>query len=186
MATPTPDGGIRTLVEGIDYAPDVYQSAGFDLHLGPLGDILEIRIHTEAVESGESRSRLVVALFFDEDENGTFFEWESTGETERWVGYGGDEMGLVTAYNYVGETVRIDEETTLGMVNRRSAWSTLRRLNEGVMEWPDTLGENRSRKSGESRGIHADTDSAVYVGLADNGDGERVEAIVEDVVVLRR
>lgn len=179
MAVPTREGGIRTLVKGIDYRPDVYQSSGFDLHLGPLGEISEIRIHSEEVQSGPLPAQLIVALYLDEDENGEFFVWEESDDgSDRWAGYGGDEMGSVASYLYVGETVRIDDETTFGMANRDSAISTLGELKDGEIEY-----FNERRRSGKNRGIDAGTIAAVYVGLIDNADGQPIEAIIEDVVV---
>ena len=82
---------------------------------------------------------------------------------------------------------RIGGDTGFGMVNRNSAWSTLEGLRNGEMEWPDPGGGDTTgrRNSGKNRGIDADTDVAIYVGLADNANGQPVEAIIDDVVVER-
>lgn len=183
LAEPTADGGIRCLVRAIDYYPYTLQSAGFDVHLGRLGDVTRIRIDSELVRSGTLVPKLAVALYIDEDGDGEFFRWEETErERDAWVDLGGDEEAIVSSGPVAGEPLVIDDETGLGLVNRDAATTTFGRLKEGDIRYHDP---DESRKSGENRTIDGDTRVALYVGLGDTGKGEPVEAIVRNVAVTR-
>lgn len=183
LAEPTADGGIRCLVRAIDYYPYTLQSAGFDVHLGRLGDVTRIRIDSSLDRSGTLVPELAVALYIDEDGDGEFFRWEaSEGGRDTWVGLGGDEEALVSSGPVAGEPLVIDDETDLGLVNRDAATTTFGRLKEGEIRYHDP---DKSRKSGANRTIDGDTRVALYVGLGDTGKGEVVEAIVRNVVVTR-
>lgn len=180
MATPTKTGSIRCLVENIDVS-QTPQSAGFDLHLGRLGDIEEIRITSNVVQSGKHYTNLAVALYLDENGNGDFFEWEPTNtEKEAYAGLGGDEEGVLT--NSAGDQIIINDETNFYLLNRRSAAATMGMLKNGEI---NHRGDDDGRRSGKDRGIDDDTNAAIYVGLVDTGDGNPVEAVVEDVTVER-
>lgn len=184
MAEPTANGGIRCFVNDINVDPQAAESAGFDLHLGPLGDVEEIRIPHEVVQSGQFNAQLAVALYLDEDEDGEFFVWgDPNGERERWKGFGGDEEAGKTLF--AGETVVIDDDTQFRLFNRDSATASLGQLKNGEIEWLGDASKNKSRESGENRGIDGDTSAAIYVGLVDNGDESAIEAIIRDVIVER-
>lgn len=184
MAEPTANGGIRCFVNDINVDPMAAESAGFDLHLGPLEDIEEIRIPNEVIQSGQFNAQLAVALFLDEDEDGEFFVWgDSNGERERWKGFGGDEEAGKTLF--AGETVVIDDDTQFRLFNRDSATASLGQLKNGEIEWLGDASKNKSRESGENREIDGDTNAAIYVGLVDNGDESAIEAIIQDVIVER-
>jgi hypothetical protein len=182
LAEPTPTGAIRCFVQGIDASPLAAESVGFDLHLGRLGDVEEIRIPHEVIQSGQFNAQLAVALFLDENEDGTFFAWEEIdGGRESWDGFGGDEEAAKTVF--AGDPVVINDETQFRLFNRESATASLGQLKNDEIEWLGDASKNKPRESGENRGIDADTEAALYVGLVDNGDGEANEAIVRDVVV---
>jgi hypothetical protein len=181
LAQPTDDGGIRILVKDIDTLEGEYLAAGFDLHLGRLGDVTRIEIRSESVRSGRYNPSLVVGLFLDEDENGEFFVWEEgDGDRDEWVKFGGDEEAVVTTELPPGEPVVVDDETNLAMVNRDSASATLGELKDGRIEYHDN---DQSRTWGKNRGIDAETRAALFVGLADTGAGDPVEAIIQQIVV---
>jgi hypothetical protein len=181
LAQPTDDGGIRILVKDIDTLEGEYLTAGFDLYLGLLGDITRIEIQSELVRSGQYNPSLVVGLFLDEDENGEFFVWkEGDGDRDEWVKFGGDEEAVVTTELPPGDPVVVDDETNLAMVNRDSASATLGELKDGSIEYHDN---DQSRTWGKNRGIDSETRAALFVGLADTGAGDPVEAIVQQVVV---
>lgn len=185
LAEPTDDGGIRILVRNIDYYPYFSQNAGFDVHLGRLGDIEEITVVSEELQSGALESKLGVALFLDEDDDGDFFVWEDIeGDRDRWVGMNDDEEALLTPKK-VGEPVVIDDDTGFGFVNRNNQRATLGQLKRGEIETIEGQGRVADRETGTSRGIDGDTEAAIYVGLADTGKGDPVEAIVQGVTVTR-
>jgi hypothetical protein len=158
------------------------ESAGFDLHLGRLGDIEEVRIPHQVIQSGQFNVQLAVALYLDENEDGEFFAWEALdGDREGWNGFGGDEEAGKTIF--AGDPVVIDDETQFRLFNRESATASLTQLKNDEIQWLGDASKNKPRESGENRGIDADTEAALYVGLVDNGDGEAIEAIVEDVAI---
>lgn len=188
MVEPTREGEIRILVEGIDYAPGLYQSSGFDLHLGSLGEVSGIDIHSDVLRTEPLPLQLIVALYLDKDENGEFFVWEeSSGRSDHWAGYGGDEMGFAISHLDGDETVRIDDETAFTMANHNWAWSTLGKLKNGEIEWSNPAGGDaaHSHRSGRPPEIDAETTAALYVGLVDNADGQPADVLITDVVVER-
>lgn len=189
LAEPTDDGGVRIMVRDIDYYPYVYQNAGFDVHLGRLGDIEEITVVSEEVQSGSLQSRLLVALFLDEDDDGEFFTWEKRDDDrDSWVGLNGDEEAILPTDSKLGEPLVIDDETGFQFVNRGAHQeATLGQLKRGEIEVIDGGGPDNhtERETGTFQGIDGDTEAAVYVGLADTGKGDPVEAIVRGVDITR-
>lgn len=180
VTEPTAAGGLRVFVQGIDV--DVTpQSAGFDLHLGRLGDVDAVRIDSRIVRAGRYSTELALALYLDEDENGEFFEWTTTGDgADRWDGFGGDEEAANTVP--ITETVVVDDDFNFRLLNRDSAEATLGELKRGEINY---YSDDEGRDTGENRGIDGDTSAAIYVGLVDTGQGDPVEVVVDDVTVER-
>lgn len=179
-ATPTPDGGLNLFVQNIDVSA-TQQSAGFDLHLGRLGDVDSVRIDSRVVREGRYSTDLALALYLDEDENGEFTEWTTTGDgPDRWEGYGGDEEAVKTVP--VTKTVVVDDDFNFRLLNRDSAEATLGELKRGEINY---YSDDKGRETGENRGIDADTNAAIYIGLVDTGQNDPVEIVVEDVTVER-
>lgn len=181
LAQPTENGGIRCFVKRIDVGGLFPQSAGFDIHLGRLGDIEEIRIPHQVIQSGKLSTEFAIGLYLDEDENGEFFIWEDPVDGREAFGgtLGGDEEAFQTMT--AGEPVVIDSETNFRMVNRASAEATLGELQIGDIRY---YSDNNERDTGENRGIDGDTNAALYVGLVDDGYDQGIEVIVQNVIVV--
>jgi hypothetical protein len=164
LIQPTTDGGVRSRIEN----SAENRNAGFDIHLGGLGELAEVEIESRTVEtqSGTGPATLFIGLYVDVDDNGGFFEWESgDGPTEAFAGLGGDEEGV--AFAGANGTYVIDDDTTFALIEA---------------ETQATVGE---LKNGAIEGIDADTDVGLYVGVASTGGGVE-EVVVEDVAVTRR
>lgn len=78
----TPERG-GALID-VDVDPEEYGDAGFDLHVGTLGDI-------GAIDVESTGDPVAMNLWFDESGNGEFFAWEDErGNTDRLTGLDGD------------------------------------------------------------------------------------------------
>lgn len=164
LIQPTTGGGVRSRIENL---PED-RNAGFDIHLGGLGELAEVEIGSRTVEtqSGTGPATLFIGLYVDRNDDGDFFEWESgEGPTEAFAGLGGDEEGV--AFAGANGTYVIDDDTTFALIHA---------------ETQATVGE---LKTGAIEGIDADTDVGLYVGVASTGGGVE-EVVVEDVAVTRR
>jgi hypothetical protein len=160
---PARGGGIGCRIEGATFP----QNAGFDVHLGQLGDVESLTVDARTTASaGAGPAAFVLGLYLDVDGDGDFFEWaDGRGNTEQWVGFGGDGEGL-TASTADGSYV-LDDDTVLEL-----------------LELPDGKATVGELKAGDVGGVGADTDAAVYLGVAAGGDAR--EAIVVDDVTVER
>jgi hypothetical protein len=54
------------------------------VHLGRLGEIETVTVTSRTLQTPNTTGPAVlfVGLYLDKDENGEFFEWEATGDTE--------------------------------------------------------------------------------------------------------
>lgn len=164
LIQPTSDGGVRSRIENISEN----RNAGFDIHLGGLGELAAVEIESRTVEtqSGTGPATLFIGLYADRNDSGDFFEWESgDGPTEAFAGLGDDEEGV--AFAGANGTYVIDDDTTFALVEA---------------ETQVTVGE---LKNGAIEGIDPNTDVGLYVGVASTGGGVE-EVVVEDVAVTRR
>lgn len=162
-AQPTDGGGVRCLVE--DLPAD--RNAGFDVHLGPVGDVAAVNVVSRTVETQRTAgpATLFVGLYLDADGDGEFFEWESAdGARDDWVGLGGDDEGL-QASGADGE-LTIDDDTEFALVDA------------GRTATLDAL------KGGEVEGIDGSTAAALYLGVTSTGGGNE-EVVVESMAVHR-
>lgn len=164
-ASPESDGGVRCLVQSLGTEPP-NRNAGFDVHLGQLGEIerVALRARTVQTERTTGPALMFAALYLDTNENGEFFEWETTNGADNWVGLGGDEEGIAS-YGASGE-ITIDGETTLGLVEAGTQ-ATMDELKDGTVE-----------------GIDGETATAIYVGVVNGGEGTD-EVVVDDLSVQR-
>src|SRR6056297_95251 len=131
MAQPDSEGGIRCLAANLATEPP-NRNAGFDVHLGRLGEVESLTIRPRTVQTPRTTgpSSLFVGLYFDADGNGDFFEWESGDGADRWVGLGGDEEA-VSSFGASG-VVTIDGETTFSLVAAETQ-ATLDELRTGAI-----------------------------------------------------
>jgi len=166
MATPAPGGAIKVRVENVGASGPPNRNAGFDVHLGPLGDLESVTVTSRTVQTqAGSEALLFVGLYLDVNDNGEFFTWENVdGTTERFGGVAGDEEGL-TITN-AGGGFRIDADTQFGLLVREGP-KTLEQLQAGF------------------EGIDGETRAALYVGVADKEAGGPEEAVIEEVRVER-
>lgn len=165
LAEPESDGGVRCLGENFETEPP-NRNAGFDVHLGRLGEIDAVTVESRTLQTPRTTgpARLFIALYFDRDEDGDFFEWESDGDTERFAGLGEDDEGILVS-GASGE-LTIDGDTTFTIAETETRTTV------------DEL------KSGSVEGVTAETNTALYVGVINGGEGTD-EVVVEDVRVQR-
>lgn len=167
MAGPAPGGGVRCLVENVEIEAIPNRNAGFDIHMGPLGDLAEITIDSETVTTqAGSEALLFVGLYLDEDENGEFFVWaDQKGNKDAFAGLGGDEEGLLAIS--AGGTYTIDDTTEFDLFGRGKS---------------ETFGD---LTDGNVSGIDGGTPAALYIGVADKDEGGIEEAIINRVDIQR-
>jgi hypothetical protein len=166
LAQPEPEGGVRCL--GRNLGTDSSSgNTGFDLHLGPLGDIETVTVTSRTLRTPRSSgvARLFVGLYLDKDDNDEFLEWEAGDETDSFVGFGDDDEGI-TEFEADGEFT-IDGDTSFDL-NRVDAVATMAELQDGRVE-----------------GVTGDTNAALYIGVLNDGDGTD-EVVVEAVDVQQR
>lgn len=172
MADPAPGGAVRLLARNLtteETFPN--RNTGFDIHMGPLGDLSEITVTSRTVRTQEnSAATLVLALYLDENKNGEFFHWEKVkGDRESAKpGLGGDEEGihLIDA----GGVSTISDCTTFHLLKRDGS---------------ATFGE---LQAGDIAGIDGETPAALYIGVVDvdpETDGVE-EAIIEEVDIQKK
>lgn len=166
-AEPAAGGGIQCLVENVEFPDIPNRNAGFDVHMGPLGDLDEIAIDSETVRTqAGSEALLFIGLYLDVDANGEFGAWtDRRGNKERFAGLRGDEEGLLAIP--AGETFTIDESTSFDLFVRGTS---------------PTFGDLKRGKVGE---IDGETHTALYIGIADKDEGGPEEAIVNEVNIQR-
>lgn len=161
---PTADGGVRSLVENLP----ANRNAGVDIHLGPLSELEEITVTAETLQTarGTGPANMFVGLYLDVDDNGEFFEWESeSAATDSWVGFGGDDEGLIFRSGH-GE-ITIDDTFTEFLIFHAEQHASISDLRAGVIE-----------------GIDGSTSAALYTGVASTGEGTE-EVVIKDVSVKR-
>lgn len=165
LAEPESDGGVRCLGENLGTEPP-NRSTGFDVHLGRLAELEAVTVESRTLQTPRTTGPAVLflALYFDRDENGDFFVWESDGDAERFVGLGDDDEGVVLS-GASGE-LTIDGDTTFTIAEAETR-TTLNEL-----------------KSGSVEGVTGATNTALYVGVVNGGEGTD-EVVVEDVRVRR-
>lgn len=171
MAEPAPGGAVRALAKNITTA-DTFsnRNTGFDIHMGPLGDLDSISFTARTVQTQVDGAWLFVGLYLDTNMNGEFFDWETVrGDRESAVpGTGGDDEGLL--FTKANGRFTIDDSTTFSLFTRGSTSATFGEL-----------------KTGNIDGIDAETPSALYLGVSDR-DPETSgpeEAIIESVNVQK-
>jgi hypothetical protein len=171
MARPGAGGSVRCLVRNLPAS----RNAGFDVHVGRLGDIREVTIDAETVRTTRpgGTAELFVGLYLDADDDGDFFAWnDGRGNTDTWAGFGKDSEGA-TFPTADGEiTLDGSTEFQLFHVGGGPNPATLRQLQDGEV----------SGVEGET--INGNTDAAVYVGVASAGEGTE-EVIVDSLTVER-
>lgn len=165
LAEPTDEGGVRVLVENLGTEPP-NRNAGFDIHLGPLGEIATLTIDARTLQTANTTgpATLFLGLYLDADDDGEFFAWESADGEEQFTGLGDDKEGI-TFYDASG-TVEIDSETSFNLAGADSQ-PTLTALQQGGVE-----------------GITGETAAALYVGVVNGGEGVD-EVVIEDLRVVR-
>lgn len=171
MTMPHDDDSVRCLLTNLP----ANRNAGFDVHVGRLGDIQEVTIDAETVRTNQSGDAAVlfVGLYLDADDNGDFFAWNDGREnTERWDGFGGDSEGAI--FPTADGEIAIDGDTGFQLfhVGGDTDSATLDQLQAGEVDGVD----------GET--IDGDTDAAFYVGVASAGEGTE-EVIINSLTVER-
>lgn len=164
LAKPTDGGGIRCRVENLPEGGNV----GFDLHVGPLGNVHEFTLETRTVTTNTgSSATLFVGLYLDVDGDGDFFAWnDAPGAVEPWSGFGADGEGA--AFLPADGTVTVDDSTEFQLFHMAAEASTA------------TFGD---LKAGEVAGadgetVNGSTNAAFYVGVTSGGTGTE-EVVVE-------
>lgn len=171
MARPDAGGSVRCLVTNL---PED-RNAGFDVHVGRLGDLQTVTIDAETVRTNRSGGTAVlfVGLYLDADNNGDFFAWnDGRGNTDTWDSFGKDSEGAI--FPAADGQITIDSGTafTLFHVGSGPNPATLGQLQAGEVDGVD----------GET--IDGDTDAAFYVGAASAGGGTE-EVVINSVTVKR-
>jgi hypothetical protein len=174
FSEPAPGGSVRCLVENIPSG----RNAGFDVHVGPLGEIGSAAIDAETVRtaSGESASYFL-GLYLDVDDSGDFFVWtDGKGNTDVWEDFGADAEGVVLAP--ADGTYTVDDDTTFALFNvgggPNPPAATLGQLKDGAVTGV------------EGTTIDGDTNAAIYVGVVGSGTGSGPEEIIVNSVEVSR
>lgn len=159
LAAPTADGSIRCRVEH----DDGQGHAGFYGEIGPVGQIESITVESEIVTSDGGDQELLFGLYFDVDDDGSFFEWETDGERDAVVSLGNDVKGI--GQFPAGESYTIDNDTTIA-------------LTAPFEEERVTLAD---LKTGEIDGVEDTTPVALQVSVLGSGPTNVEEAIVQTI-----
>lgn len=164
MARPTEDGSVRCRVEN----DDPPGNAGFYVPLGEIGQVERVTIDSETVQSeGDDAQMLLVALYFDADGDGEYFQWETRDDREAFAGLGADLEGI--RLFPAGDSVTIDADTMLDWIPP---------MEEKLVSFGDVT-------RGGIDGVTPATKAAVKVSVVGSGEGNAEEAIVHDVTVER-
>jgi hypothetical protein len=171
MAKPASGGSVRCLVTNLP----ANRNAGFDVHVGRLGDIKEVTIDAETIRTSRTSGTAVlfVGLYLDAGDDGDFFAWnDGRGNTDTWDSFGKDGEGAI--FLTTAEQVTIDGDTdfTLFHVGSGPNPATLNELQKGEVE--GFKGDK----------INGNTDAALYIGAASAGSGTE-EVVVNSVTVDR-
>ena len=164
LAKSTDEGSVRCRVENLPEG----RNAGFDLHVGPLGNVHEFTLETRTVTTTEgSSAMLFVGLYLDVDGDGDFFAWnDGPGTVDTWGGFGADGEGaaFLPAYG----TVTVDDDTEFQLFHMAEDAS------------PATLGELKAGEVDGAGGASVDgtANAAFYVGVMSVGGGTE-EVVVE-------
>ena len=156
-AQPTAGGSIRCLVE--DIGGDDPANAGFEVPVGPVGDIDSVTIDAETIETQRDgdEALFALALYLDLDGDGEFFVWEDgRGTIQHFDGFGDDGEGIAFAAADGEKT--FDETTEFPLIFFLPD-------NDPGDTWGDIVDE-----------VGEETDAALYVGAV--GDGASREEIV--------
>lgn len=152
-AQPTSDGGVRCRIENAGSG-----TAGFELSIGPLGEINSVTIQSRS--GGDAK--VFYALYLDKNDDGEFYKWKKTGDIrQRFTGYGKDKEA-VSSFP-AGKEITIDDDANLKFTGNK----------------PTTLEELRQ---GKFQGIGGSTATALFVGVLGNASDNR-ELVIEDVDV---
>lgn len=164
LAGPTDEGGVRCRVENLPEGGN----AGFDLHVGPLGNVHEFTFETRTVATNSgSSAMLFVGLYLDVDGDGDFFAWnDGPGSVDTWSGFGADGEGA--AFLPADGTVTVDDSTEFQLFHMAEDAS------------PATLGDLKAGDVDGAGGETVDrtTEAAFYVGVMSGGGGTE-EVVVE-------
>jgi hypothetical protein len=168
---PDAGGSVRCLVTDLP----AERNAGFDVHVGPLGDLREVTIDAETVRTARDggTAELFVGLYLDAGDDGDFFVWnDGRGNTDTWGGFGADVEGVI--FPTTDSEITIDGDTEFGLFNVDSGPNpaTLAQLQAG-----DVTGA-------EGDTVDGSTDAAIYVGAASAGEGTE-EVVVDSLGVDR-
>lgn len=162
LAMPTEDG-VRCLVEG----DDPPGNAGFYVDIGNLGDIEQIEISVDTLQSDATDGQqILLALYLDVDNNGKFFEWETADNGgERFVGFGEDIEGITV--KPTEDTITVDLDTEFELFP----------LPEGEVV---TL---RDLKNSEIDKINGLNDAALQFSVVGAGPGTVEEILVHEIAI---
>lgn len=164
LAKPTGEGGVRCRVENLPEG----RNAGFDLHVGPLGNVHEFTLETRTLTTnGGSSAMLFVGLYLDVDGDGDFFAWtDGPGTVDTWAEFGADGEGA--AFLPADGTVTVDDDTEFQLFHMAGDAA------------PATLGELKGGEVDGAGGASVDgtTNAAFYVGVTSGGTGTE-EVVVE-------
>lgn len=166
-AGPAPGGAVRCLVEDVPEGGN----AGFDLHLGPLGNVHEVTVDARTVSTASgSSAALFLGLYLDVDGDGDFFAWTDAGGTaEAWEGFGPDGEGA--AFPAVDGPIAVDDDTEFGLFHMGADAATLGELKAGEVAGADgTL-------------VDGSTYAALYLGVVGGATAGREEVVVDGVTV---
>ena len=160
-AHPTAGGSIRCLVE--DIGPPDPANAGFEVPVGPVGDIDSVTIDAETIETQRDgdEALFALALYLDLDGDGEFFDWkDGRGTIQHFDGFGDDGEGIAFA--------AADGENTFG---EETEFPLIIFLpdNEPYDTWGDIV-----------KKVGGKTDAALYVGAVGDGAG-REEIVVHSM-----
>jgi hypothetical protein len=179
LAEPTDEGGVRILVANLGTEPP-NRNAGFDVHLGPLGELETVTIDARTLQTPNTTGPAVlfIGLFLDRDDNGEFLTWETIDGVERPQGTGNDDEGI--AFYGANGAVTIDGNTTFTLVSAGKQ-ATLAELQAGELG-----DENEDGNDGgdEDVNVTGETAAALYVGVVNGGEGVD-EVVIDDLRVVR-
>lgn len=168
---PDAGGSVRCRVTELP----AFRNAGFDVHVGRLGDLRDVTIDAETVQTTRTggTALLFVGLYLDADDDGDFFAWtDGRGNTDAWDGFGADGEGV--RFAAADGEITIDGDTSFQLFNVGSGPNpaTLAQLQAGAVT------------GAERHSIDGRTEAAFYVGVASAGAG--TEAVVVDSLTVDR
>lgn len=168
---PAAGGSVRCRVTDLP----AFGNAGFDVHVGSLGELREVTIDATTVRTARTggTALLFVGLYLDADDDGDFFAWtDGRGNTDVWDGFGADGEGVLFAPADGEITIDGDTAFQLFHVGSGPTPATLDQLQAGEVT------------GAEGDTIDGSTHTAFYVGAASAGEGTE-EVVVDSLGVDR-